>query len=74
MIGASVLLIPEDFHRRRRLNFDTWVKDGLMPEGKRVRGVMLWDAERVRAAWQALIDQDDSKKDDGVNPFDQMVV
>jgi len=53
--------------------FDKWIDEGKMPKGRKVGGVMLWDAERIRAAWHELIDADD-QKDDGENPFDHMVV
>lgn len=54
--------------------FDAWVDQGRMPKGKRIGGVMLWDAERIRAAWSALVDAEEPKpEDDGKNPFDHMV-
>lgn len=51
--------------------FDTWVKLGLMPEGQRPRGtgVVLWDAERIRTAWLALIDADEVTPEDGESPY-----
>lgn len=54
-------------------SFDVWVANGMMPRGKRVRGMMLWDVERIRAAWLELVEQDEPK-DEGANPFDHMVV
>ncbi len=54
--------------------FDLWIKQGRMPEGKRVGGVMLWDVEAIRAAWQGLNDADERKgEDEGENPFDHLV-
>lgn len=54
--------------------FDTWVKSGIMPEGKRVRGVILWDAEALRTAWQSIADNDEQMaEDEGENPFDNLV-
>lgn len=53
--------------------FDTWVEQGRMPKGRRIGGVMLWDAERVRLAWLALADADEPKPEDDRNPFDHLV-
>lgn len=53
--------------------FDDWVKGGLMPSGKKVRGVVLWDAESVRTRWLALADDDAAHADDGKNPFDDLI-
>lgn len=50
--------------------FDAWVRDGLMPKGRKIRGNTLWDAEAVREAWRSLID---GEIDDGSNPFDEVV-
>ncbi|SCB53086.1 helix-turn-helix transcriptional regulator [Rhizobium lusitanum] len=54
--------------------FDSWVHEGLMPEGRKIGGVVLWDTELIRAAWQALNEYRESHADDGgENPFDNMV-
>lgn len=46
-----------------------------MPSGVRVGGVCLWDAEKVRSAWQDIQDAADvGASDDGPNPFDGVVV
>ena len=50
--------------------FDTWVKDGKMPNPNRVGGVVLWDAEAIRDAWRRLCDGD---RNDEENPFDKVV-
>jgi predicted DNA-binding transcriptional regulator AlpA len=34
--------------------FDEWVHDGLMPEGRKIRGVVLWDTNEIRECWQEL--------------------
>lgn len=49
--------------------FDNWVKEGRMPKGRKIDGVVLWDTRQVAAAWDSLIDE-------GVraNPFDRVVV
>lgn len=47
--------------------FDIWVKEKKMPAPRRIGGVVLWDAEAVRAAWSHLCD---GEADDGKNPFD----
>jgi len=36
-----------------------------MPKGKKVRGVVLWDAERVRHRWQEIADDDEPVVDQG---------
>lgn len=54
--------------------FDNWVHDGLMPEGRKIGGVVLWDAELIRVAWQSLNEAATAKPvDSGENPFDNMV-
>lgn len=54
--------------------FDAWVEQGRMPKGKRIGGVMLWDAERVRSAWLVLADAEEPGPDEaGENPFDHLV-
>jgi len=50
--------------------FDTWVKDGKMPKGRKIGGVVLWDTEEVREHWHKLRDED---VENGPNPFDQVV-
>lgn len=50
--------------------FDTWVKDGKMPKGRRIGGVVLWDVEEVREYWQRLRD---GEYEGGPNPFDKVV-
>lgn len=37
--------------------FDQWVKAGRMPSGRRIDGVVLWDAMEVQAAWETMRDQ-----------------
>jgi predicted DNA-binding transcriptional regulator AlpA len=53
--------------------FDSWVAAGRLPKGKRIGGVVLWDAGRLYAALQDLFDADEPKPDDGENPFDHLV-
>lgn len=53
--------------------FDSWIKRGIMPEGKPIGGVTLWDASKVREAWQRLQDAQDPE-DDGERPFKGRVV
>ncbi|MGY4411954.1 putative DNA-binding transcriptional regulator AlpA [Bradyrhizobium sp. LB7.1] len=50
--------------------FDDWVNDGRMPKGRKIGGVVLWDAEEVRDHWITLRDADASTKN---NPFDQVI-
>lgn len=54
--------------------FDNWVDEGKMPKGCKVGGVTLWDAERVRGAWLTLADGEPDQKDDGENPYKDIVV
>ena len=48
--------------------FDVWCGDGRMPKGRKIDGVVLWDTQEVREAWEAL-------KNGGIanNPFDKVV-
>jgi predicted DNA-binding transcriptional regulator AlpA len=41
--------------------FQTWVDGGLMPKGKKIRGVVLWDCRRVEMAWQRLLEDPDQE-------------
>lgn len=50
--------------------FDTWVKEGKMPQPRKIGGVVLWDAEAVRDAWIRLRD---GELEDEENPFDRVV-
>lgn len=34
--------------------FASWVKEGLMPKGKKIGGVVLYDTEKIRAHWYRL--------------------
>jgi predicted DNA-binding transcriptional regulator AlpA len=48
--------------------FDEWVKDGRMPPGRKIDGVVLWDVAEIYEAWVGLRDGEYSK-----NPFDEVV-
>lgn len=54
--------------------FDGWIRKGRLPEGKPIDGIVLWETERLRTAFQALMDLDENTPDDGDNPFDHKVV
>ncbi|WP_142628087.1 DNA-binding protein [Rhizobium sp. P007] len=54
--------------------FDNWVGEGKMPKGRKIGGVVLWDTESVRTAWLALADTEPDQKDDGDNPYKDIVV
>lgn len=45
--------------------FDNWVRDGKMPKGKAIGGVVLWDRERIREAWRTLIEDEPQTSVDG---------
>ncbi|KQU81296.1 hypothetical protein ASD00_35265 [Ensifer sp. Root31] len=51
--------------------FDIWIKEGRMPKGRKIGGVMLWDTEAVRHAWSRL--NEDGELDDDDNPYDRVV-
>jgi predicted DNA-binding transcriptional regulator AlpA len=46
--------------------FDEWIRQGKMPSGHKIGGVVLWDTQEVREAWYKLRDSDTP----AVNPFD----
>jgi predicted DNA-binding transcriptional regulator AlpA len=48
--------------------FDVWCGDGRMPKGRKIDGVVLWDTQEIREAWEAL-------KNGGIanNPFDKVI-
>jgi predicted DNA-binding transcriptional regulator AlpA len=48
--------------------FDEWVADGRMPKGRKIDGVVLWDVQEIREAWERLRDGLHLK-----NPFDGVV-
>ncbi|RIK98641.1 MAG: hypothetical protein DCC74_03700 [Proteobacteria bacterium] len=48
--------------------FDEWVRDGKMPKGHKIDGVVLWDVQEIREAWLRLRDGEFT-----VNPFDRVV-
>ncbi|MBB4259979.1 AlpA family transcriptional regulator [Bradyrhizobium sp. CIR3A] len=50
--------------------FDDWVSEGRMPKGRKIGGVVLWDAEEVGEHWIVLRDGEASAK---INPFDKIV-
>lgn len=50
--------------------FDKWVKDGMMPQGHKIGGVVLWDADELGNAWVTLRDGGQNNTD---NPFDGVV-
>ena len=46
--------------------FDEMVKDGRMPQPKRIDGAAVWDQRRLDLAFEALPDEGDSV----INPWD----
>jgi hypothetical protein len=58
--AASVAVSPT--------KWDMWVKDGRMPKGLKIDGVMLWDTAQVLDAWERLRDTQSSR-----NAFDGVV-
>jgi predicted DNA-binding transcriptional regulator AlpA len=48
--------------------FDEWVADGRMPKGRKIDGVVLWDVNEIREAWERLRDGTHSR-----NPFDGVI-
>jgi predicted DNA-binding transcriptional regulator AlpA len=49
--------------------FDEWIRQGKMPKGRKIGGVVLWDAQEVYEFWCNLRDADEP----AVNPFDGFV-
>lgn len=50
--------------------FDIWMKQGKMPKGRPIGGIVLWDTEEIRDAWRRLRDGENAETD---NPFDKVV-
>jgi predicted DNA-binding transcriptional regulator AlpA len=48
--------------------FDEWCSDGRMPKGRKIDGVVLWDTQEIREAWDALKNGECRN-----NPFDRVV-
>jgi len=59
--AASVAVSPT--------KWDEWVADGRMPKGIKIDGVVLWDCNEVREAWEKLREGPGAAK----NPFDGVV-
>jgi predicted DNA-binding transcriptional regulator AlpA len=59
--AASVAVSPT--------KFDGWCQDGRMPKGRKIDGVVLWDAQEVRESWERLRDGEGAK-----NPLDSRVL
>ena len=51
-----------------RTKFEEWVSDGRMPKGYKIDGVVLWDCNEVREAWERLRDGEHAR-----NPYDEVV-
>ena len=51
--------------------FDRWVKEGRMPKGRKIGGVVLWDTQEVKDHWILLKDGGTGAKN---NPFNGIVV
>jgi predicted DNA-binding transcriptional regulator AlpA len=60
--AASVAVSPT--------KWDEWVKDGRMPKGLKIDGVVLWDTAQVLDAWERLRDTPQSS---ARNAFDGVV-
>ena len=48
--------------------FDEWCHDGRMPKGRKIDGVVLWDTQEIREAWNTL-----KNGVSAINPFDKVV-
>jgi predicted DNA-binding transcriptional regulator AlpA len=46
--------------------FDEWIRQGKMPPGRKVGGVVLWDTQEVWECWCKIRDSDIAT----ANPFD----
>ncbi|MBZ5761779.1 DNA-binding protein [Rhizobium sp. VS19-DR104.2] len=54
--------------------FGDWVAKGLVPEGRKINGVILWGVEEIHNAWLRMNEDEQPAADEAENPFDQMVV
>lgn len=77
MIGQPDRIVPRLALRRHEAAeslgisatlFDRWIKEGKMPKGLKVDGVVLWAWRDLCEAWDRLCDNDN-----GPNPFDGVV-
>ena len=50
--------------------FDSWVKEGLLPEGKKVNGLRRWSKEKLEESWQKIDGEEEIN--DKENPFDNI--
>ena len=48
--------------------FDRWIEADMMPDGRKIGGVVLWDTEEIRACWCRI--RDGEQIESGMNPFD----
>ncbi|MUO86750.1 helix-turn-helix transcriptional regulator [Agrobacterium vitis] len=53
--------------------FDNWVNDGKMPKGRKIGGIVLYDAESIRTAWHTLAEIEPDL-DEGEHPYDGKVL
>ncbi|MVA36111.1 helix-turn-helix transcriptional regulator [Agrobacterium vitis] len=53
--------------------FDNWVNEGKMPKGRKIGGIVLYDAESIRTAWHTLADIEPDL-DEGEHPYDGKVL
>jgi predicted DNA-binding transcriptional regulator AlpA len=54
--------------------FDKWVEQGWMPEGVKVGATKRWDFESIEQSWNQLAKKHPKNgKDDGINPFDNII-
>ncbi len=44
-----------------------------MPKGIKINGVVLYDAEQLRAAWQDLVESGAANSQDDNNPFNGVI-
>ncbi len=51
--------------------FDEWIRQGKMPKGRKIGGVVLWDTQEVREAWYNIRDSESFASKP--NPFDSVV-
>lgn len=51
--------------------FDKWVCDGLMPKGRKIVGVVLWDTEEIKESWHELGERYGKGRK---NPFDEVIL
>ena len=66
-MNAPAIILPKLGYRRREAadligisptTFDAWVKEGKLPQPRRIGGIVLWRADELQAAFDRLTGAD----------------